>query len=78
MFRIPKSGSRAFEVAIYNQEVRALVKTNQSHSHFNDRWADIKLQDVIARDEGEARSLIAERFPPEDGFVIKGLYPSPR
>ena len=77
MLRFPETGSRAFEVAIYNQDVRALVKANRSHSHFDDRWADVKLHDVIARDEGEARALIAVRFPPEDGFVIKGMYPSP-
>ena len=76
MLRIPQTGSRAFEVAIYNQDVRALVKANRSHSYFDDQWADIKLQDVIARNEGEARALIAERFPPEDGFVVKEMYPS--
>ncbi|MDP7652241.1 MAG: hypothetical protein QGF38_11120 [Rhodospirillales bacterium] len=76
MLRIPQTGSRAFEVAIYNQDVRALVKANRSHSYFDDQWADIKLQDVIARNEGEARALIAERFPPEDGFVVKEIYPS--
>ncbi len=77
MFRFPQTGSRAFEVAIYNQDVRALVKSNQSHATFDDRWADVKRHDVIARDEGEARALIAERFPPEDGFVIKRMVPSP-
>ena len=75
MLRFPETGSQAFEVAIYNQDVRALVKANRSHCHFDDRWADVKLHDVIARDEGEARALIAVRFPPEDGFVIKGMYP---
>ena len=77
MLRFPETGSRAFEVAIYNQEVRTLVKSNRSHSYFDDQWADVKLHDVIARDEDEARALIAERFPPEDGFVIKGMCPSP-
>jgi hypothetical protein len=76
MLRFPQTGSRAFEVAIYNQDVRALVKANRSHSYFDDQWADVKIQDVIARNEGEARALIAERFPPEDGFVVKKMYPS--
>ena len=77
MLRFPETGRRAFEVAIYNQDVRALVKANLSHAFFDDQWADVKLHDVIARDEGEARALIAKRFPPEDGFVIKGMVPSP-
>ncbi len=74
MLQMPNNGRKAFEVAIYNKEVRAMVKENQSHSYFDDYWADIQLRDVIARNEAEARRLIAERFPPEDGFVIQDLY----
>ena len=62
---------RLYEVALYNKEVRALVKENRSHSLFDDQWADLQLRDVIAHDEGEARKIIAQRFPPEDGFVIE-------
>jgi hypothetical protein len=29
------------------------------------------VRDVVARDESEARTLIGERFPAEDGFVVK-------
>lgn len=51
-----------------------MVKENLSHSYFDDYWADVQVRDVVARDEDEARFLIAERFPPEDGFVIQELY----
>ena len=74
MLQMPNNGRMAFEVALYNKEVRAMVKENQSHSYFDDYWADIQVRDVVARDESEARLLIAERFPPEDGFVIQDLY----
>ena len=50
--------------------MRSLVKENQSHHFFDDQWADIQIRDVVAHDEVEARKLIAERFPPDDGFVI--------
>ena len=73
MLRVPNDGYTAFDVAIYNKDVRALVKENRHHLFFDDQWADVHVQDVAARDEQEARSLIAERFPPEDGFVIDGL-----
>lgn len=69
-------GHHVFEVSIYNKEVRSLVKENQSHHYFDDQWADIQVRDVVARDETEARRLIAERFPPDDGFVIDGISPT--
>jgi hypothetical protein len=74
MLQMPNDGRSAFEVAIYNKEVRAMVKENLSHSYFDDYWADVQVRDVVARDEDEARYLISERFPPEDGFVIQELY----
>jgi len=63
--------SQVYLVKFYNKVVRALVKENQSHSFFEDHWADVHTQDVVAATEDEARSKIAKRFPPEDGFVIE-------
>ncbi|MEQ8664259.1 MAG: hypothetical protein RIC16_00905 [Rhodospirillales bacterium] len=71
MLRQPTEGHHVFEVSIYNQEVRRLVKQNESHQFFDDHWADLQLHDVLARDEHEARALIARRFPPDDGFVVE-------
>ena len=65
------SSSQVFLVKFYNKAVRALVKENRSHSFFEDHWADVHTQDVVASTEAEARSKIAKRFPPEDGFVIE-------
>jgi hypothetical protein len=71
MLQMPCNGHQAFEVALYNKDVRSLVKDNQSHDFFDDQWADTHFHDVIAKDENEARQLIAERFPEADGFVIE-------
>ena len=68
-----KDGDKVFEVAIYNKDVRSLVKDNQSHTFFDDNWADAQVHDVVARDEDTAREMIAERFPPDDGFVIQWM-----
>jgi len=71
MLHLPNNGQHVFEVAIYNQEVRSLVKENLSHDFFDDYWADTQLRDVCAKDMNEAKKLIAERFPPEDGFIVE-------
>jgi hypothetical protein len=77
MLHLPNDGYKIYECAIYNQKVRELVDCKRRHSHFDDRWATVQRRDVVARDETEALSLIAERFPPEDGFVVKGISVSP-
>ena len=69
----PRDGDSIYEVAIYNKEVRSLVKDNQSHNLFDDAWADRQVHDVAACDEDEAREKIARRFPPDDGFVIESV-----
>lgn len=74
MLHLPNSGHRVFEVALYNKEVRRLVAHRQRHSFFEDLWAEQQRRNVVARDEVEARRLISERFPPEDGFVIEGVF----
>lgn len=67
---------QTYLVKFYNKVVRALVKENQSHSFFEDHWADTHTQDVVAATEDEARTKIAMRFPPEDGFVIETVMPT--
>ena len=76
MLHVPMDGERLFEVSIYNKLVRSLVKENQSHDVFDDHWADPHIQKLIARDESEARRIICERFPEEDGFVIETVKPT--
>ena len=73
MLQQPVMGQAMYVVCIYNKEVRALVKENQSHAYYEDYWADTQVRDIVAYDEDEARSLIEKRFPPEDGFVIEDL-----
>ena len=76
MLQVPTAGTQIFEVTIYNKEVRSLVKENQSHQFYDDMWADGRVHDVLAEDENQARAMIAERFPPSDGFVIDAITPT--
>ena len=71
MLQDPMDGERVFEVSIYNKLVRSLVKKNQSHDVFDYQWADLRIQNLIAPDENEARRMICGRFPESDGFVIE-------
>ncbi len=73
MLQQPTNGQQVFEVSFYNKEVRFLVKENQSHLFFDDQWADKLVHDVVALDESLARTLISERFPPDDGFIIEDV-----
>jgi len=68
--------NQVYLVKLYNKVVRALVKENQSHSLYEDHWADIHTQDVVAATEDEARRKIALRYPPGDGFVIEQVTPT--
>jgi len=60
-------------VSIYNKVVRAMVKENKSHNFFDDQWADVHAQGVVAKNENDARKKITSRYPPEDGFVIEDI-----
>ncbi|HYN38842.1 MAG TPA: hypothetical protein VES39_06305 [Rhodospirillales bacterium] len=73
MLHLPNSGYRVFRVQLYNEQVRSLATCRQRHSFFDRHWAEAQTRDVVARDEAEAWSLISERFPPEDGFVVEHI-----
>ncbi len=76
MLHLPNTGHKIFEVAVYNRNVRELVDKKRQHAAYDDRWAAPQTRNVVARNEDEARELIAQRFPPEDGFVIQRVHRS--
>lgn len=76
MQQVPNATLQVFEVSLYNEEVRTQARDNRCHQFFDARWADVQVRDVVARDAGEARRLISERFPPDDGFVITDVTPT--
>jgi hypothetical protein len=73
MLHLPDKGYRVFRVQLYNEQVRTLSMRELKHRFFDRRWAEPQMRDVVARDEEEAWSLISERFPPEDGFVVEHI-----
>lgn len=75
MLSKPRNGKRLFEVSVFNREVRALVRDNQHHDVFDDGWADNQRREVIAVNEEEARDVISQRYPKDEGFEIAAVYP---
>ncbi|MCW9033174.1 MAG: hypothetical protein OQK35_04790 [Alphaproteobacteria bacterium] len=73
MYEFPTNGRTAFQVGVYNRDVRALVKENKSHEGIRDEWADVHLQDVLAHDEQEAKDIILRRYPEAQGFVVESV-----
>ena len=73
MLQLPIKGQCIYEISFYNKDVRSLVKENQSHKAFEDQWADNHIHDVVALNEEHARSLAAERYPLDEGFVINSI-----
>lgn len=67
------NGQTVYEITLYNEEVRSAIKDNRSHAFFSDHWAEFKVRGVLAQDEREAQRLVAERYPPADGFVVQEL-----
>ncbi|WP_419796945.1 MAG: hypothetical protein ACNI26_11260 [Terasakiella sp.] len=71
MFAVATGNQKTFEVGIYNKEVRACVKENDTHLDYGDEWADVHYQNVVAQDKAEALTMMNDRYPPEQGFVIE-------
>ena len=59
-----------FEVAIFNQDVRDLVKSGEEHERYEDNWADLHYISILAPDEDVARAKIEKQYPAQNGFRI--------
>lgn len=73
MLHLRTDGNRVFSAAIYNRSVRECRGEKKKKGLIGEQWATIQLRDVVARDEREARRVIAERFPLELGFVVEAI-----
>lgn len=73
MLNLPRSDQNIYEVVISHSDVRALTSRRRRPHCLDERWSRPQLRNVVARNEAEARDLIAQRFPPEDGFVIQAV-----
>lgn len=61
---------KAYEIGIFNADVRRLNEEGESHPEFEDSWADMHYIEVRARDDDNALAQIERRFPKRKGFVI--------
>jgi len=64
---------KKFEVAVYNKDVRRLLKEGRKHRDLKDDWADMHYIDVKADDVAAARTKISQKYPESQGFVIDNV-----
>ncbi len=65
-----------YEVAVYNEQVRQMLKQGDKHEFLDDDWADIHYLEFTASDEQEARAKAHSKYPPEQGYVIENITPA--
>ena len=59
-----------YEIAVYNEEVRKLVREGKRHRRLRDDWADVHYIEIEADNEASARTKASTRYPSEQGYVI--------
>lgn len=64
---------QTYEIAIYNQQVRALVFDGESHKRYTDSWADTHYIEFKAETEADAIAQCGRKYPQGDGFVIEAV-----
>lgn len=67
------SAFRAFEVCVYNSDVRACLKRNEDHPHYSERWSDPQHTILLVKNEIELALRLRDLFPRDEGFVIEDL-----
>lgn len=62
-----------YEVAVYNEEVRRILKQGDKHEFLDDDWANIHYLEISANGEQEARAKVNTKYPPDQGYVIENI-----
>lgn len=64
---------RAFEVSVFNQDVRACLKDNEDHPIYSERWCETQHAILLVRNEIDLAQKVAALFPVGLGFVIENI-----
>mgnify|MGYP000285772347 CR=1 FL=1 len=64
---------QTYEIVIYNEQVRQLVKQGDRHRRFSDDWGDSHYIEFKADSEDQAIAKCRQKYAEEDGFVIEGI-----
>lgn len=64
---------QAYEIVIYNDQVRKMVREGDSHRKFSDDWSDSHYIEFKADSEEQAVAKCRQKYPEDDGFVIEGV-----
>lgn len=62
---------KRYEVRLYNARVRELLESGEvNNTGLSDDWADAYYEEVVAKDEAEAKRMVSSSYPSSQGFVI--------
>ncbi len=64
---------RIFEFSLYNDVVRNLVQSGESHNQLGDGWAEQRYIQIKAEDEEKAHQELLRRYPEHIGFVVTSV-----
>ena len=64
---------KKFEASVFNQMVRDATLMGEHHRHLPDFWADQQLIEISADSAEEAMLMLADKYPPDKGYVISAL-----
>ncbi|WP_339865693.1 hypothetical protein [Paremcibacter congregatus] len=64
------SGSKRFEVSLYNKDVRKMLEQNKDHPNFNRDWAHLQFFTYEGETENDILEQVRKKYPERKGFVI--------
>lgn len=68
--RLAPGQMHAYEVTLYNREVREYLKSNREHPHYHERWGDLQRLILLAVDEHGLAERLEALYPSDEGFML--------
>ena len=62
-----------FEFSLYNDHVRKLIQSGESHRQLDDGWAEQRYVQIRAQNETRATQEMHRRYPEDKGYVYTSM-----
>jgi hypothetical protein len=60
----------AYEIPVYNAEVRKAIENRETHTELEAKWADTHLIMIRAHTPDEAMTICRRKHPEKMGFIL--------